>query len=287
MLENTFVLIIFKLLCICRSNKALMCICISIMVIALVSCGGMSSSHSHQQVTPWIRSISCVGPDHAWLSTRSGDVFSTTNGGNIWSKTSLQAGNQAEMVYFLDSQSGWMINRKREVWKTVDGGNKWMLITNLGSLEKDKYGMPVNDMWFLGPSLGWIVDSTAIWRTEDTGQNWQPYYPAYYPKEMAELIFCGRFATPQIGWLGGTHGIIFLTSDGGKTWESKELGPENSSFIATGIIGSNYGWLMSSDGTLYFSKDQGKSWTMQSDVLNDERHIITSASFVSEIEGWA
>src|SRR5215813_11269389 len=75
-----------------------LCTLTSILVIVLALCGRMPSSHSHQYVTPWVRSISCAGSDYAWFSTRSGEVFRTTNGGDTWSKIPLQSGNKAEMV---------------------------------------------------------------------------------------------------------------------------------------------------------------------------------------------
>jgi photosystem II stability/assembly factor-like uncharacterized protein len=246
---------------------------------------------SHQitrdMTSPWVRSLSVVGSDYAWLSTKSGQIFRTTNGGVTWDSVPLQAGNKAEMVYFFNHQLGWMVNRKREVWQTSDGGNAWTLLASLTKGGEDDYIIPLNDIWFIDSSHGWIIDSTSVWRTEDAGRSWERYYPTNNSQGVNELIYCGRFATTKNGWLGGDHGVIFITSDGGRTWLAKELASADISFSDTGIVDSSYGWLVATDGTLYSSKDQGKTWTAQSNALNDDSHVVLSASFISKTDGWA
>ena len=142
-------------------------------------------------------------------------------------------------------------------------------------------------MWFIDASHGRIVDSTSVWRTEDAGRNWGRYYPANNSQGVNELIYCGRFTTAQSGWVGGEHGVIFTTSNGGKTWTAKELASADTSFSDTGTVGSSYGWLIATDGTLYSSEDHGKTWAIQSNALNDDSHVILSASLTSKTDGWA
>src|SRR5262249_36195305 len=261
-----------------RLNKILLYCCLSMLVATLSSCERMLSSHSRQIMSPWLHSISYSGSGYAWVSTNSGEIYRTTNGGDTWKKISLKMDNKAEKVYFLNSYLGWMINHKWEVWKTIDGGDSWTLIAKLKNTIEDKYILPVNAFWFIEPSRGWILDSGSIWRTEDSEQNWKAYQPAFSSQRIGELIYCGIFATPKTGWLGGGHGLMYITSDGGKTWGSKELGSAETSFIDTGTIDSSHGWLLATNGTLYVTKDQGKNWAMQSDVLDDNRHFMLSAS---------
>ena len=121
-------------------RTALLIFCLVIVTITIpTSCGGLS----HDMTSPWVRSLSAVDADHAWFSIKSGQMFRTTNGGGTWDNVPLQAGNKAEMVYFLDHQLGWMVNRKREVWQTADGGNTWTLLASLTKGGEDDYLIPL------------------------------------------------------------------------------------------------------------------------------------------------
>jgi photosystem II stability/assembly factor-like uncharacterized protein len=265
-----------------------MLISVSVTVAILTSCDSMHShTITHESPLPSVHSLSSIGADYAWLTTKSGRLFRTTNGGKTWNITPLRPGNEAKILFFLDAKLGWMVSRKREIWHTIDSGDTWTLLTSLKNDSADDYVIPPEDIYFVDPSHGWITDPTTVWRTENGGKNWQCYYPSSNSQGISELRYCNKFATTQYGWLGGDHGATYVTSDGGKTWQANTLGSGDTPFSDAGLIESKHAWLIATDGTLYFSEDYGKAWKLQSDALNYSDCIILSAYFVSETHGWA
>jgi len=95
--------------------------------------------------------------------------------------------------------------------------------------------VPTPDSWredaalhavqFIGSRTGFAVGSHgAVWKTEDSGQTWQPLNPG-----PSATWTSASFLTGQAGFLGGTvvspyagldEGILLATEDGGQSWRS-------------------------------------------------------------------
>jgi photosystem II stability/assembly factor-like uncharacterized protein len=265
------------------TNRMLVLVLVGVAIAILASC---NQTISHDLPSPWVRSLSFVDSDYAWISTKSGQAFRTTNGGTNWKILPLQASNKVERLFFLDTKAGWIVNRKGEVWHTIDGGDTWALLAVLNRDSQETYLTPLEEVFFIDPSHGWIINSTSLWRTENGGKDWQRSYPSNNPQEITELVYCGKFATTQHGWLGAENGVVYVTDDGGSTWKAKKITAESVSFIDTGDTGSSSGWLIATDGKIYSTKDNGNTWAMQSDALSDGMQMIGSAYFVSKMDGW-
>lgn len=63
------------------------------------------------------------------------------------------------------------------------------------------------------------------------------------------------------GWLVGTEGVLLETTDGGKTWEPRnlELGDGIYRFVSVSFVGDE-GWIAGKPSLLLHTEDAGKSW---------------------------
>ncbi|MFQ3679599.1 MAG: YCF48-related protein, partial [Pseudanabaenaceae cyanobacterium] len=64
------------------------------------------------------------------------------------------------------------------------------------------------------------------------------------------------------GWLVGTGGTLFTTTDGGQTWRSQtlDLGDANYRFVSVSFAGDE-GWIVGQPSLLLRTTDGGQSWS--------------------------
>lgn len=119
---------------------------------------------------------------------------------------------------------------------TTDGGANWSLVP----LKE-----PGVSLFFLNESLGWLVTTKGVWRTEEAGRSWRKIKA---PSGIASV----HFLDADHGWAVGNRKQIYQTSNGGADWvkadftEQVKSNPEHTQFAwiefenkTTGLIG---GW---------------------------------------------
>src|SRR6266853_525282 len=85
---------------------------------------------------------------------------------------------------------------------TVDGGAHWSQV----SLNE-----PGLSLFFLNDSLGWMVTTKGLWRTEESGRSWRKLKA---PSGVARV----HFLDPDHGWAVGARKQIYETRNGGVDW---------------------------------------------------------------------
>src|SRR5688572_32458976 len=91
----------------------------------------------------------------------------------------------------------------------VAAGSGWVPLPNAPT------GSHFEDVFFVGPMLGWVVDGVGrIHRTTNGGTSWQ-----LQVDEPAYLRSVG-FADEQRGWAGNLNGtpLLYATTNGGVAW---------------------------------------------------------------------
>src|SRR5260221_585910 len=83
-----------------------------------------------------------------------------------------------------------------------DGGANWSLVP----LQE-----PGVSLFFLNDSLGWMVTTKGIWRTEESGRGWRKL------KGLAGLTRV-YFLDANHGWAVGTRKQVYETTNGGAHW---------------------------------------------------------------------
>lgn len=86
---------------------------------------------------------------------------------------------------------------------TSDGGAHWQRI----ALKE-----PPISLFFLNEGVGWMVTTKGLWRTSETGKDWEKI-----GKPPADILRV-YFKDENTGWAVGDKKIVLATKDGGKTW---------------------------------------------------------------------
>lgn len=101
---------------------------------------------------------------------------------------------------------------------------------------------------------------------------------------MAEIYGVG--SSGKTVWAVGSHGVIFHSSDLGKTWESQDSGTRNELYsISVGENGE--AWAVGRFGVVLHTQDDGKHWEMQQKETPETKVTLFKVFFVNNQEGWA
>ncbi len=188
---------------------------------------------------------------------------------NYWYKLNSPTSNDLNALHFADSLKGWVAGDSGLVLYTTNGGSSWVqLQTNT-----DKN---IIDIFFIDDSTGWAIAwtegtlpfATYILKTTDAGNNWSV---SQFRQENI-LMFSVFFLDTLKGFLGGTPGGIFITTDGGENWDSAYIAPAPYAFVPVhnfGFYDNNYGFACGGAhdivGITWKTIDGGASWeTMNS-----------------------
>lgn len=91
--------------------------------------------------------------------------------------------------------------------------------------------------------------------------SYNPWKPIVLDTEsvFADIAFTGD---PERGWLVGTRATLFETTDGGDTWQERQLdlGGEKISFTGVSFNGQE-GWITGEPSLLLHTGDGGETWT--------------------------
>ncbi len=241
-------------------------------------------------------------------------VYRTTDGGARWADVTppgLPASQAMLRGFFLDQASAWVIapdpqnQAAGSLFRTQDGGATWQSsATYFGS----------SQLQFLDQQNGWalFVPGAAagsavaeIYRTVDGGATWTKVY-AIDPQAgdlPGGLPFSGMksglaFLDASRGWVTGSEPVekyawLFMTEDGGKTWQHQELalpaGHENDmlSIDPPRFFTPQDGLLpvalyaQALSRVFYRTQDGGKTWSSTTPVESNGVY-----DFISFQEGW-
>jgi photosystem II stability/assembly factor-like uncharacterized protein len=133
--------------------------------------------------------------------------------------------------------------------------------------------------------------------TTDGGTSWQPQRRV--PMSVSDLFFLDK----NTGWAAGHKGVIYHTTDGGRTWNQQRseleydarvtdrLSDQNKGFIIQGIhfVDASNGFAAAAArevdmGRVLGTPNGGSSWTRK---LIAQGEKIKDVYFVSPTTGWA
>jgi photosystem II stability/assembly factor-like uncharacterized protein len=245
-----------------------------------------------------IRSVWFVDPRTGWALTVDRDILHTTDGGATWSvqrkagsvkiklignrrEPVIDAPEQIERIYFVDSQHGWAWGGGQTTdyteqpgifLATLDGGKNWNDLPY--PFEQNVVGF-----FFLDPTRAWVSTSAGFYRTDDGGLNWSSI-KSKRPEEVFNSIF---FVDQSNGWIAGRSGRLAKTSDGGQTWTRMVyIKPE---FVMRSVFffDRSRGWAVGDNGAILYTPDGGDTWINAGAPLPAQ---LTGAQFLNPRAGW-
>ncbi len=207
--------------------------------------------------------VAFIGPDNGWICGSHGLLLHTTDGGKTWVSVPSGTRHNLEGMTWESSDLGWIVGgttilkgtEEAIILHTADGGQRW---TEQPCGLKNSY---LRTVAFLNARVGWAAGDSLV-TTTNGGHTWTPVAG---PFEHVPL-YTVAFQSPQVGWLGGAHGALFATRDGGRTWKRQQSGTtreirriflyENTQVAVGAGNDSDKG----DKAAVLRTQDEGKSW---------------------------
>jgi photosystem II stability/assembly factor-like uncharacterized protein len=240
---------------------------------------------------PAFLSIALNSDRFLWLVTGEGrEIVRTSDGGATWEHTPSPPDEQFWELSFVDPLNGWAVTDRSTIWRTTDGGASWV---NIGRLLYDD-GLSeheVAQMYFRDDQSGWVVTALLVWRTEDGGYNWSASQPDLSDERGTVQLFRGCFIDAQTGWVTGTGGAFYATSDGGRSW-TRNPRLCDGGLLDLFFLDELVGWMDCGTSGIFGTEDGGQDWfeahLPDADItVPDEEILVRSLTFTSRLDGWA
>jgi photosystem II stability/assembly factor-like uncharacterized protein len=108
-------------------------------------------------------------------------------------------------------------------------------------------------------------------------------YATIAPSFIKEDLYCASFVSPDEGWVVGTFGSIYHTSDGGQSWAKERTGILSPLFSVS-FADATHGWAVGKAGVILHTEDGGRTWRKQSAPVG--KHLF-AVDAVSPTTAWA
>src|SRR5207247_1053380 len=177
---------------------------------------------------------------HAFISGQDGLILHTADGGKSWQQQESNAffqdkdGSKQPLYLFalhaLDADHAWAVGDRSILTSTSDGGKTWRarkvaMEADISGGESLAAADPIlYDVKFVDATNGWIVGEFGkIMHTADGGESWHEqgetaWKRAKLGQDVLTWLRGLSFSDQQNGWMVGGYGLIYRTTDGGKTW---------------------------------------------------------------------
>lgn len=180
-------------------------------------------------------------PDHVFLGTSTGSIFSSTDGGQSWSRFAhLGSGDNYVLDHIIIDPrnsavifaSAWNVedNKAGDVFRSRDGGNTWTALPAMHEKSVRALAMAPSDSNVL-------VSGTleGVYRSQDGGDSWQRISPANHAEIKNIEAIAIDPKDPNLIYAGTWH-LAWKTSDGGMTWRHINQGMVDDSDVFSIII---------------------------------------------------
>ena len=178
------------------------------------------------------------------------------------------------------------------LFPTAYGAEKWEIIRNDDFLRKDGVEGDLQDVHCINQKQAWLVGRNGlILHTNNGGKEWiQKEIKSENPVDFLRVYFRGEklgFITGTLPARWGVRAVLFITQNGGLTWES--IDPGVRSYL-TGIwmIDNQTGFMVGANNAYLQTTDGGKTWKgkVERVAAGETRQNLWDISFSSPTEGW-
>jgi len=241
--------------------------------------------------------IGCGDWDPYFFYYRSCVILSTNNGGASWASVLYDTTYTLKGVHFISNSHGWAVGTKCDtafryfegiIISTYNGGISWANITNpnfwLGGFE---------DIIFVDSDNGWVVGSSNIFHTDDSGFTWEVQFTHGGPGGGGPYLYSISFADTNHGCAVGLQGMegvgnvptYRFTDNGGEAWLGSALYFPNLVYNGISLSSPDHGWTVGSIGIILHTSDGCNTWQSQSGV--NTFLPLYDIFFTDQDNGWA
>jgi len=179
-------------------------------------------------------------PDHIFLGTSTGTVFSSNDGGHSWSRFAhLGAGDDYVIDHLaINPQSpnkmfiaAWSVENQQagDLFRSQDSGKTWETIPAM-------HGKSIRAMSIAASDANVLVVGAldGVFRTKDGGKNWDKISPAGTEIKNIESLAIDP-KNPDVIFAGTWH-LAWKTADGGANWQHINKGMIDDSDVFSVIV---------------------------------------------------
>jgi photosystem II stability/assembly factor-like uncharacterized protein len=177
-----------------------------------------------------------VGRDGFRVISYSFDVDSVISSSLAWNSFS----HRLSSVNHVKNKV-WFADVANNIHLSSDGGLTW----STGQIEVDSGEISaINDIHFTDEQNGWFCSNTAVYHSEDGGENW--HYKATLPNSNLRRIYFQK----NEGWIIGEK-IIYHSSDYGESWQEQYQVDGEEKLVSISFVNHSNGWALSESGKVY------------------------------------
>jgi photosystem II stability/assembly factor-like uncharacterized protein len=189
----------------------------------------------------WVESVTFIDESSICYGTIDGKVFITDTLGSVRTEV-LDAESSIESLFFVDSDLGWCVEKGGKIYHTNNGGDSWN--------EQFSNSEELSNIYFIDPSVGFALGrfSDTILFTTNGGADWNK-------GNLPQATFWGgiTFMDRDTGWIAGgtaTTGVIYITTNGGISWEPDYWTTFSFTDINAPVNGDKLAWAVGPGGVI-------------------------------------
>lgn len=238
-------------------------------VIIKTTNGGLTWFNLYSGTTKNLRGVSFSNSQTGTVVGENGTVLRTTDGGINWYIQNAYVTPHLNDVHFVNNVLGYAAGDSSLFMKTTNGGQTWL---------KSWFGYGIQTrlekVTFFDADTGWVVVQigfvSIVAKTTNGGYSW-----------VETVGSSGIYYFLDVHFTDALHGIavaaardprIYLTSDGGATWQLVNIGiagfsPSGISDFSPYAVSSNqngYISIVGKYGRIFLSSDRGNTWSNRS-----------------------
>ena len=175
-----------------------------------------------------LRKIFFVDSKNGWAAGITGTIVQTTNGGDSWALQNSTVVTPIVDIFFINKHYGWALTYPQvppfgtSILKTTNGGANWFADSIFFENEI------MSTIFFFDDSIG-FVGGNGIKKTTNGGLSW---VDAEIDSGTVSTLPVSKFSffSKTFGYASGGRldiaGVIWKTTDGGNSWSSIGLSPD-------------------------------------------------------------
>ncbi len=182
--------------------------------------GGENWFTQECNLTKTLKSVRFINHSVGIICGNEGKILKTTDGGVNWLE--IYSGTQYDLnsISFLSENLIYIAGHKGVILKSIDSGISWNTTTIDTSIK-------FKSIYFINDSIGFVLGLFGeLYKTTNGGESWLNKSFLINPGNYRfNIVF---FINADTGWIGAgdeyeNSGLIFFTTDGGDSWNQKNL----------------------------------------------------------------
>jgi photosystem II stability/assembly factor-like uncharacterized protein len=174
-------------------------------------------------------------------------IQKTTDGGLTFDSVYVSA--ELTDIYFKNALEG-VSSGEYTVYRTSNGGQTWEQ-----SIIKDEWRQMFLRVSFINNTTGFVVGSSITLKTTNFGVTWDSVGRVITDRQ----IYSSIFTSENIGYAGGSYGVFYKTTNGGRNWGFQDTNGFGNGFVRSfWAYNDSILWAVGGDGKILHTTTGGQ-----------------------------